>query len=40
MREKPIRSGIARQARPTRRLANNSAQKKPLEAATCPEGNE
>jgi len=40
MRENAIKIGMGRQARPMRRFARNSVQKKAVEAPTCPEGNE
>ncbi len=40
MRENAIRIGMGRHARPMRRFARNSVQKKAVEAPTCPEGNE
>src|SRR4030095_6762999 len=40
IRENPIRIGIGRHARPTRRRAINRTPKKAVEAPTCPEGNE
>src|SRR6266566_2158277 len=39
MREKPIKIGMDRQARPARRFAKNRTPKNAVDAATCPDGN-